>query len=1034
MERRSRWRLVCVVVAATAAMVACRARIGALFHPDPNSALIHASATLDHRRLEGRIAGDFPYRPFRRDVALRGEAAATNADDSHLLAAMAQASDSGAALPASQRDHLRAVASLLAGENGRAAALLESALLTETNGTSSIAAVRHSHDPALLVDLAAAEQATSLSRDDPSALLLAIEAGDRAWRIDPSPPSAWNRALAIEGLGLTRSAQRAWRDELAAEPSSEWRAEAEQRLREIAASSEEPAETPAPLPQTHSASLQDAQADFERALLAVPAGQAPSSALAARASAIERRFGDRLASDTIAAWSKNRAASEGFVSYQKALQARRDGNRSDPMRSFAEAERTLRSAGNPYFLMAGLQRVRGQCNGGDAHCMDAIAALESEVRKGGGRYPWLLATIARMEGQNLLSGGRVYEAVGRLEDSLREFERLRDREGMAWTHMLLANALAGSGESELSLRHQMTALRWAGDPSDDRRRQIFEESALFFLRQDALAAASLVLDELRRSPAEPEGRAVEWTMSALLRARQNEPEGARDAFHQARELLPHLPPGERERITALEEIAEVGARRYGSPAETIQQLGAAIETYRGASESTWLPQLLFERGTAYERGGDRRAAERDYLDSIAQLERRQPRVDGLLIGAGLTAGSESVFDRAVRLLLSEGRGNAALAIAERADVLQISSTFAETSGLHDSYRVGMERAMAAPQTEAQKLLGPGQHIIDYYLLPDALITWVVSPGETIVVRQPLRASEWLAKLQRVSNAAIAAPAAELRSVSDALLSPWISRIPPNDILLFVPASQFGAVPFSLLPVQGRPLVERNATSVTTSLQAFVEALTHDGQRQAGGKALFVSEPEPGGGFAALPLARSEAESCAQWYSDRKVLDSVDRSPFLREAAGASIIHFAGHALVNPEQPLLSALVLDRDLLYVHELSPASFQRARLIVLSACSTGHQPRPAMSIATALLRQDVPSVVYALWAVSDEAASEFARRFHQALAQGTTRAGAVREAQRALRNSQSSRFHDPSAWAAFQIAGAPGGITTARENEKR
>ena len=102
--------------------------------------------------------------------------------------------------------------------------------------------------------------------------------------------------------------------------------------------------------------------------------------------------------------------------------------------------------------------------------------------------------------------------------------------------------------------------------------------------------------------------------------------------------------------------------------------------------------------------------------------------------------------------------------------------------------------------------------------------------------------------------------------------------------------------------------------------------------------------------------------------------------------------------------------------------PSSFRRARLIVLSAFSTGHQAKPAMSIATALLRQDVPTVVYTVWAIGDDAAADLARRFHQSLARGQNRAAAVREAQLLMRQGPAG-FHESSAWGAFQLAGAPG-----------
>ncbi|MEO6260721.1 MAG: CHAT domain-containing protein [Thermoanaerobaculia bacterium] len=1015
-------------------LFAGRDRVMALLAPGPATRLAQAAGSLDHRKIEGRLAQTSPYRPFRPSAPLRSADATLDSAELRLLAAVGDARKEGARLRSAEGDRLSGVALLFAGQDADAAQSLERALKNRTGLASSIVGARQGTDAALLIDLAAAEVAAWARGGDPFLLLIAIEAAERSWRLGHSPEAGWNRALATERLGLVRSAERAWHEYLSVERSPDWRREAEVRLHHLQQSlPASPAQgTPGAQATFASSSLQDAQRSFERELIASNGDRSHLPILEAMAAGITRHSGDRMAADTTAALSQETASPGGLQAYRIAQSQWSDGHQAEAARSFGLAERQLRSAANPFQLVARSQRIRCLCTGGDPHCLEEIRSLQDELRKRD-RYPWLMASTNRMEGQSLLNAGRIYEAVKAFDDALREFGRLRDPEGAGWTHMLLANALASAGESDLSLHHQITALQWSQVPTDDRRRQIFEGSALLFLRRDALTAASLVLDELRRSPSQLEGRASELTLTGLLRARQNEPAGASNAFQQVRQLLPQLGPGERERLTAFAQIAEVGSRRYGVPAATIQELDAGIQTYRSSSESVWLPQLLFERGMAWERSGDRAAAERDYLEAISQLELRQPRVDGLLIGAGFTAEAETVFDRTIRLLLGEKRIEDALAIAERANALQISSTFAATSGLHDSYRVGAPGTTGDPRAQAQKLLGPDQHLVVYYLLRDELVTWVVSREDLVFVRKPLHASEWIDKVQRVANPSAAPPSGELDSVSKTLFAPWLDRIPPDATLIFVPPSAFGAIPFSLLQWHGRPLVERNATAVTTSLRAYVDATTHDRQRREGGPALFVSAPRPGRGLPPLPLAASEVLASAHQYAESEVLNDASREQFLAKSPGASIIHFAGHALVNPQQPLLSALVLDRDLIYVHQLLPSSFQRARLIVLSACSTGHQSRPAMSIATALLRQDVPTVVYTLWAISDDAAAEFARRFHEALARGGTRAGAVREAQRLMRNGTAG-FRDPSAWGAFQIAGAPGPLGKAQNKEER
>ena len=66
--------------------------------------------------------------------------------------------------------------------------------------------------------------------------------------------------------------------------------------------------------------------------------------------------------------------------------------------------------------------------------------------------------------------------------------------------------------------------------------------------------------------------------------------------------------------------------------------------------------------------------------------------------------------------------------------------------------------------------------------------------------------------------------------------------------------------------------------------------------------------------------------------------------FLTQAAGAAVVHFAGHAIVNDERPDLSCLVLSpkagdsgSGLLFASRISSRAWPTTRLVVLAACGT-------------------------------------------------------------------------------------------------
>lgn len=61
----------------------------------------------------------------------------------------------------------------------------------------------------------------------------ALENADRAWKLDPTPAAAWNRAIALDFLQRHGDATAAWKKYLEIDPQSPWAEEARQRLADI---------------------------------------------------------------------------------------------------------------------------------------------------------------------------------------------------------------------------------------------------------------------------------------------------------------------------------------------------------------------------------------------------------------------------------------------------------------------------------------------------------------------------------------------------------------------------------------------------------------------------------------------------------------------------------------------------------------------------------------------------------------------------------------------------------------------------------
>lgn len=117
--------------------------------------------------------------------------------------------------------HAWGVAQVLLGDYDAGIAALEEALASSPN-----AARIHS-------DLAAAYLARAQPFDREEDASRALTEADRALQLDPTVIEAvFNRGLALEQLGRRQEAATVWRD-LIARDRSEWRLEAERRLRDV---------------------------------------------------------------------------------------------------------------------------------------------------------------------------------------------------------------------------------------------------------------------------------------------------------------------------------------------------------------------------------------------------------------------------------------------------------------------------------------------------------------------------------------------------------------------------------------------------------------------------------------------------------------------------------------------------------------------------------------------------------------------------------------------------------------------------------
>jgi CHAT domain-containing protein len=152
--------------------------------------------------------------------------------------------------------------------------------------------------------------------------------------------------------------------------------------------------------------------------------------------------------------------------------------------------------------------------------------------------------------------------------------------------------------------------------------------------------------------------------------------------------------------------------------------------------------------------------------------------------------------------------------------------------------------------------------------------------------------------------------------------------------------------------------------------------------------------------------------------------------FKENLRGASLVHYAGHAVFNDERPDRSFFVLaGREptggaRLSAAALSELDFRGIRLVVLSACqtirsSTGRTGGFA-GLAGSMLMAGAGGVMGSLWRVDDARTRALMLTFYEAYDSSANPSAALRTAQLKLLQSHDPALRSPSAWAGFRYTG--------------
>lgn len=1035
-DRRVRFAGAAVLtVAATALFVFAPSRKTASETADPIAGIV---SRLPYRPAEGRVSGNYPYRPWKERT--RGAEDDARATAMSLLAAAAELET---ASPGAAR---AAAAWLFGGNSERALARAASALPPMTGEETLGARIERAGDWRSLNDVAAAAHAVAGNGRRGDVVLVAVAAAARAHELAPrAPEPLWNQALTLEAIGLVEEARAAWRDYLALDASSEWSTEAAERLRALDAI--------APAAGWNPAAIREAASKGDTAAVAALAARFPLHVKtvaeqewiprwAAAAAAKESSAATRLAAIESAARAIGGAArDEQLGDFLAALRSA-----PDPLRfarahiALGEVRGTLDARGTAAGIEL-LQKVAGDLRdvrsplaatavvdlsghlyhaGRHAEALRELDALGESLDRA--RWPLLSARGWWNRGVALTSVGDFGSAGAAYRHALETYEQTGDLTHAGMLRMLIGHNAETAGDPDTAWRFYIRGLREAMLRGDAERVPVILDTFSRAALRNGYPGAASVLNDALISRLGQGGSPAYLTHALITRCeiegRSGDPETASAQCARARQVWSSI--ADRAVRERLEADLELAAAMAAPPPERLELLARAVQVTTARNDVYRLPRVLALHGETCETLAQPRLAQEDYERALDFIDAQRSKLESVADKLTYFETSERIAASLVRLLVRTGKSQEALAVVERVRARALLERIARTSAI-----------APMPAESLRTRLEPGRGVVEYWSDRDHLYAWLITGDGVTFIRQPVTRRTLQSLARQFVSAIESGAAGEMRAASEALhgqlIAPLGDAIAKLDVLTIVPDGAIADVPFAALrdAATGRYLVEQIATTRASSASAFVAAREIPPRHDS---ILIVANPETA---TAAPLLDVEGEIAAARRAARRTLLLSGRDASAAALGTAArdfdIVHIAAHALESsdagePAVMLSPERAGDDGMLTASEVeSTVALRKGALVVVAACSTARGrtlSEGTMSIARSFLAAGAGSAIASLWDAGDADSSRIFTAFYAALARGATPAAALRDAQLSLlRSNAHVRI---SGWAAYQIHG--------------
>ena len=333
--------------------------------------------------------------------------------------------------------------------------------------------------------------------------------------------------------------------------------------------------------------------------------------------------------------------------------------------------------------------------------------------------------------------------------------------------------------------------------------------------------------------------------------------------------------------------------------------------------------------------------------------------------------------------------------------------------------------------ELQELLDPGVSVLEYFVVRQAVLLWVVEKERLRFVRIPIERTELVKKVSALRDAIYQVGEKEkfqshAQELYKLLIEPALADIRGKELLI-IPHDVLHYLPYqALVSDKGRYLIQDYPIYYLSS--ASLMQFTREKRRASKGqeeRALVMGNPSLGDQAFNLRFAEREAKEIARVYPKSAVYLKTEatKPKAVSLSPDYDILHFAVHGEFDQDDPLSSGLLLaaggkGEGKLKASEIFSLNL-KADMVVLSACETGlgkiTNGDEIIGLTRAFIYAGAPSVVTTLWKVNDRASYELVQEFYTNL-KTKKKSEALRQAQLKIMKE----FPHPFFWAAYELNG--------------